>query len=69
MNNSQFDSVLAEVKANNTLLNACKLHAFVPILQSGSLVRKYMCTECKGVVDHHAFHWYERGFAHGEQLK
>lgn len=55
--------LLAEVRANAALLDACGRHDFLQIApRFGS---KWKCVACGGVVSAEAVHWYVRGQAHG----
>jgi hypothetical protein len=56
-------SLWAEVKANQAKLTACRSHAFSAV-EPGKVNTKYLCANCGGNVDSHAYHWYRDGREH-----
>lgn len=58
--------IAKDVAKNNAILKDCPLHNFVK--QEGSR-RKYVCTNCKGVVESIHRTWYENGLRHGKNIK
>lgn len=58
--------LLAEVKANQRLLESCPRHRFdQPADMPGArLTQRWRCGCCTGIVDAGAKAWYERGLAH-----
>lgn len=64
---ADFRVILREVRANLATLNGCTgPHNFMPAEPDApSFGRKYRCTLCGGVVDNHAYHWYNLGIQHG----
>jgi len=56
-------SIFAEVKANQAKLNACRSHEFSAV-EPGKVNTKYLCANCGGTVDSHAYHWYRDGREH-----
>lgn len=63
-----FDSkaVLAEVQANMARLESCALpHDFAPIASDARpMMKRHVCSKCRGEVDGSAAHWYRRGLEH-----
>jgi hypothetical protein len=65
--------IRAEIIANRKLLESClKPHDFsigVERYEGSSLFRDYRCTKCSGKVTSSDKLWYERGLAHGKDIK
>jgi hypothetical protein len=60
-----FREVLAEVRANLKILEACPgPHDFQKIDDGKTFGAKWRCSKCGGVVDSSAAAWYTRGLAH-----
>jgi len=59
----EISSLYEEVKANSARLRSCDAHTFEPLPGQEQKVmgKRYVCTACRGEVDHHAFYWHEVG--------
>jgi hypothetical protein len=57
------ESIFAQVKANSAKLNACDYHDFaeMPGQEAKKFGKRYVCTECGGEVDCHAYYWHKQG--------
>ena len=61
--------ILEEVKQSHKKLESCTCHEFsVRIDQSHihSPIPKWMCKNCRGIVENRIKNWYELGFKHGQ---
>ena len=59
--------LLAEVRANQSRLDACTSHDFVDVGTPAFSARRFMCRHCGGWTDSHAFYWYQKGLEHGRR--
>jgi hypothetical protein len=55
--------IALQVQANSKKLNACGYHEFVeaPGQEAKKFGKRYVCTECGGEVDCHAYYWHQDG--------
>ena len=56
-------TIMHEVRENHKNLLACNRHIF-KLHKDRPLNAKYKCTRCNGVVDSHAYFWYDLGVKH-----
>ena len=59
--------IWTEVKKNQALLNSCSFHEF-EFHPDPNMSRRFLCKNCKGVVDAVRKSWYEKGLAHNSEL-
>jgi len=62
---SAIKDIWEDVKKNHSLLDSCSYHIFVNH-PSPNMSRKYICNNCKGIVDTTQKVWYEKGIDHSQ---
>lgn len=56
--------IMEDVRNNQKLLDNCCLHDFSIQIPQNSIVSKWKCTNCGGIVGDTEKRWYEKGIQH-----
>lgn len=57
--------IFKQVRANQVLLDSCKLHSWIDDPKDDSVIwKKKICMRCGGRVDSSQARWYEKGIEH-----
>lgn len=60
--------IMEDIRNNNKLLESCNLHDFsIEVPQKHTILSKWKCSNCGGIVDSTQKQWYEKGLNHANQ--
>lgn len=68
MDKSEAMKLLADMRANNRMLDGCKLHDFSEDMTPDKPMSKtWKCRNCGGTISSIGKYWYEKGIEHGRR--